>query len=99
MEVLLYNSSTTKPCTQCKVEKPLSDFHLKPNGVHGYDSICKLCVSKRKKINYRRKIQKHEVMDKFTPIIIGNINEEIIESFGQSFGQSLCALIERGYLQ
>lgn len=40
-------TDTTAVCTRCKVEKPLSDFHVQPDKRNGRHSGCKPCVMER----------------------------------------------------
>jgi hypothetical protein len=43
-----------KFCASCKIEKPLSDFHVRKNRISGVQSTCKDCANKNKR-EYRIK--------------------------------------------
>lgn len=42
---------TTKKCTTCNIEKPLSEFHKQKKGLYGVSSTCKPCASERQRMN------------------------------------------------
>lgn len=43
------NTEITKVCVYCKVEKPLSEFHIKVGAKHSKDSRCITCKNDRQK--------------------------------------------------
>lgn len=53
----------SKKCTQCRVTKPLTDFHNKKNGLGEKDSWCKECQNERSKqwkINNPEQLKEYE---------------------------------------
>lgn len=44
--------SSSKICSKCGIEKPLSDFHKAPTGRFGVRGDCKKCVRDRQNNNY-----------------------------------------------
>ena len=44
-----------KQCSICKANKNISDFHVRSNRAAGTSSSCKICVSEKEKIRYRKK--------------------------------------------
>lgn len=41
-----------KECNHCSIIKPLDEFNIKPKGLHGRDSICKLCKKEKDKVRW-----------------------------------------------
>lgn len=56
------NQMLTKKCSQCGIEKPLSEFHKNSNFVDGVQRICKECVRENNKTYRERK--KEETLHK-----------------------------------
>lgn len=50
------NDTTTKVCSQCRIEKPLTEFHKNKSRVDGYHAQCKICRNKYYKNNRETKI-------------------------------------------
>jgi hypothetical protein len=45
---------TTKPCTECKITKPFSEFSKHPKGKFGLQSKCKQCHKEYKQQHYAK---------------------------------------------
>lgn len=55
---------STKICTKCSVEKPLSEFHKKYNTPDGHHQRCKVCVNELDRTNYKpKKKPKHPLVN------------------------------------
>jgi len=61
----------TKSCKKCLCEKPLEEYHLKSGGLFGRHSICKLCVSRSKRLHFKRKKQAKKQRETFRSMQIG----------------------------
>ena len=79
-----------KVCPGCHTEKFISDFHSKGDR---HEAICKLCSNARKKKRRlerkkreRRKKAKNHTLVLDAVEIVGSLDSETIENFGQAYG-------------
>lgn len=72
-----------KKCTRCNTPKSVSEFRRVKNGVGGYTSVCKACISDYEK--HRRLANKGE--------LLFQLNKAIIKR--QSFGTHVCWLKDK----
>lgn len=42
-----------KTCNNCKIEKPLIEFHKQPKNKDGFKNKCKICLNNNEKIRYK----------------------------------------------
>lgn len=75
---------STKTCTQCNIEKSLSDFYKRKNRSSGYLSECKDCTKKRNTKRYRE--NPDEVNDKRAAKIYGISYDQVVSMREQAGG-------------
>ncbi|MEK7071206.1 MAG: hypothetical protein AAB966_05330 [Patescibacteria group bacterium] len=82
--------SEFKTCPLCQIEKSIFDFHSKGTR---RESVCKLCSNAakknhriQKKTKERRKRQKGHTLLLSDTVVIGNLNDQVIEDFGSIYG-------------
>jgi|ERR1700741_5671885 len=66
----------TKTCTQCQVDKPLSDYHKNKNRKDGHVGICKSCAISKTKDWQSRNPEKLEAYAAVRVIRRHNITQE-----------------------
>ena len=95
-----YSSHSTdkKPCAKCKKIKPLSEYHLNRSKKDGRESRCKLCVSQEKARRYKKKEKMRKVSTLFECSVIGELDADSIDEFGQSFALCIEEMIDAGKL-
>lgn len=49
-----------KICTNCKISKPLNEFHKRKNSKDGYDHHCKICGNSRHRDKYKNDLEYQE---------------------------------------
>ncbi len=78
----------TKVCSNCKIEKPLTDFHKRKAGKYGRNSQCRKCILLKGK-NYRRNkpLIQSDISEKKCSMcgIIKSVTEYYKSKFGDGY--------------
>ncbi len=94
----LLHCSKLKKCRFCQKELSPSEFHLNKSKRDGLDSRCKRCVSQGKAKLYKKKERMRKVSTLFESSIVGELDSESIDEFGQSFALCIEEMIDAGKL-
>ena len=84
---------------QCGSSKSWTEFDKKSNGVNGFDSRCKKCISKAKKTYKAKEKRKYKETTFLQSKIIGVADQEKIERFSKIISTSIMSLIDEGLLK
>lgn len=86
-------------CSGCGHLQPWHRYNKKSNGLNGYDSRCKICISKAKRHYKRKKSKRYVEATTLHSVVIGKADKEKVDLVGRILATSIMALIDAGKIK
>lgn len=94
-----FAASEGRECNRCGENKKWSEFDRKTGGLNGYDSRCKVCISKVRNLKKQKKKQMYSRASKFNFSVTGEFESERVAAFSKIVATSLMQMLERGLIK
>jgi len=93
------DNKSGRVCSGCGHLHPWCRYNKKSNGLNGYDSRCKTCISKAKRQYKRKKVRRFAEATTLDSVVIGKADKEKVDLVGRILATSIMALIDAGKIK
>ena len=83
-------------CTGCGHLQSWCRYNKKSNGLYGYDSRCKSCISKAKRLYKKKETKKYVETITLHSVVVGKPDKEKSDLVGRILATSIMTLIDEG---